>query len=676
MQADQRVETVLEDHHHVDPAQQFTQHDALVDALAAAQGIAGIAHLFPVLEGRTLIVAPELGPRVERGEIGERLRESPRLPVLGAAAQVLGDVESERHRHFLLLDRGEVEVRGRRDAPLGQRDAVVDRREGPAPEDLAGRELGRHDRGRELLEHGLAVAAEPEQDVRHEEGHQPRERAGEVRGHRLHVGIARPQAMRRLHQGRPELVAEDRLDLAGGGGDDRLLALRVTRMHHRLAHDPEAHAAERARGARHPRVARVRRAQHRRAGHGRVGVAGIVVALDGILQRVQHPGAVLDRAAEDAAAVAVDVGPDGAAVETEQGLVGKDQRDGVVVGRSPRRRPRLLAEARHHQIRAHRHAGARAGAERRRARGVVGVRGIAGPRAALKAERGGQDLVGDVAPPGIAGAAVVLGVDGLGKDDRALVAQLGDEHVVAGGDVDVVARVAPGRGPHVLGVERVLEGKHDPVHRHRVEIGISPVGGVQLGRALEGVGIPAKHFAHGRCAGWQRSLGRMPVEVAAAGDRALAPDVQGGERVELAGVRLADDHPELLLDFGIGRRRLHAAELEGPPLVPIEIGQHGGSRDGLGGKGERGAGAHGARRLGDGFAVLGDEHAGHSVIGPDAVDVVLDDLDARDPAGPDGRVQLRDRGFLQTKWRACHRLHRDRPRSASRLHGPAPAAAK
>ena len=37
VQAHQRVEPVLEDHHHVHAPQQLAQHDALVDALAAAE---------------------------------------------------------------------------------------------------------------------------------------------------------------------------------------------------------------------------------------------------------------------------------------------------------------------------------------------------------------------------------------------------------------------------------------------------------------------------------------------------------------------------------------------------------------------------------------------------------------------------------------------------------------
>ena len=196
----------------------------------------------------------------------------------------------------------------------------------------------------------------------------------------------------------PSCVAEHRLDLLRGRGDDRLLGLRAWRIDHRLADDADAHAL-RARPARRPcrRVARIGRAQHRRARHGREGIARVVVALDRVLQRVEHLGAVGDRAAVDAAAVAIDVGADGAAVEAEHRLVRQDQRHRVVVGRAAAGGARLLAEARHHQVGADRHAEPElepSEAERVR---VVGIGRIAAPGAALIAERRRQHLVGRVA---------------------------------------------------------------------------------------------------------------------------------------------------------------------------------------------------------------------------------------------------------------------------------------
>ena len=406
---------------------------------------------------------------------------------------------------------------------------------------------------------------------------------------------------------------------------------------------------ERARGPGHPRVARVRRAQHRRARHGRVGIPRVVVALDGILQGVEDLGAIFDGPAEDAAAVAIDVRADGAPVEPQHRLVRKDERHRIVVGRSATGRPRLLAEAGHHEIRADRHARPRARAERGRAGGVVGIPGIAAPGAALVAQHRRQDLVGSVAAAGIARPPVVFRVDRLGEDDRPLGAELLDEHVIARGEVDVVARVTPGGGAHVLRVEGVLEREHHAIHGHRREIGIAPIRGVELGRALEGVRQPAEHLAHGGRAGGKRPRGRVPVEVAPAGDRPFTPNVEGGQRIHLPGIRLADDHPELLLHVGIGGRRLHAAVFEGRPLVLVEIGQDGGGLDGLRGKAQRRPRAHGARRLGDRGAVFRDEQAGHPVVGPHAVEVVLDDRDAGRLPRPDGRVQLLDRRLVQTK---------------------------
>ena len=156
-------------------------------------------------------------------------REALRLPVRGAARQVLRDVEAERHRHFLVLDGGEVEIARRRDAPFGQLDAIVDRLHRAGAEDLAGREFGRHDRGGEIREHRRAVAPQPEQQVRHEHRHEPRQRRAEIDRHLLDVGIGRPQRIAELHQRRAELPAEHVLDLLRGRRDDRLLGLRARR---------------------------------------------------------------------------------------------------------------------------------------------------------------------------------------------------------------------------------------------------------------------------------------------------------------------------------------------------------------------------------------------------------------------------------------------------------------
>ncbi len=141
---------------------QFAQHDALVDPLAAAQRVARVAHFLPIFECGAAVIAPEFGARVERGEIDEGLGKAALLPIGGAAREVLRDVKAEHHRQLLLLDRGDVEVDGRRDLALGQRHQIIDRRHRAGAEDFAGRELGRPDRRGELLEQRRAVGPQPE----------------------------------------------------------------------------------------------------------------------------------------------------------------------------------------------------------------------------------------------------------------------------------------------------------------------------------------------------------------------------------------------------------------------------------------------------------------------------------------------------------------------------------
>ena len=62
--------------------------------------------------------------------------------------------------------------------------------------------------------------------------------------------------------------------------------------------------------------------QYRRARHGREGIARIVIACDRVLQGIEDFGAVGD-AAENAAAIAVDVRPDRTAVKPSSDLCGR-----------------------------------------------------------------------------------------------------------------------------------------------------------------------------------------------------------------------------------------------------------------------------------------------------------------------------------------------------------------
>ena len=223
--------------------------------------------------------------------------------------------------------------------------------------------------------------------------------------------------------------------------------------------------------------------------------------------------------------------------------------------------------------------------------------------------------------------------------------------MIARREIDVVARIAAGGGAHVLGVERVLEREHDAVHRHGVEVGLPPVERVEFGGAFERVGQLAEHLAHRRRTGRQRSQRRMTVELAAAGDRPLAADVERGQRVQLPAIGDAGDHAVLLLNRGIGGGRLHAAEFERLAAVLVDVRQDGRGPDGRGREAERRQRAHRTRGLGDRRTIFRDEHTGNAVIGPSPLDVVLDDRDAICLARADRPVQLLDRRLLKTKWR-------------------------
>ena len=206
--------------------------------------------------------------------------------------------------------------------------------------------------------------------------------------------IVHPVRIGRFDQRRAQMLAEHRLDLLGGRFDDRLVRLDARERQHRLADDADAHALRaRPRCQESPRVAAYGLVEHGRARDRREHVARVVVAVTRILQRVEHLRRIGDAAAVDAGAVVVDVRADRAAVERDQRLVRQDQRDRVVIRGAAARRARLLAQAAHHQVRADRHAGAGARSERGRARRVVRIRRVAGPRAALIAERRDQDLV-------------------------------------------------------------------------------------------------------------------------------------------------------------------------------------------------------------------------------------------------------------------------------------------
>jgi hypothetical protein len=141
----------------------------------------------------------------------------------------------------------------------------------------------------------------------------------------------------------------------------------------------------------------------------------------------------------------------------------------------------------------------------------------------------------------------------------------------------------------------------------------------------------------------------MPVEIAPACHRTLAADIEGGERVHLPGVGLADDHAELLAHGRIGGGRLHAPVFERRPFIPVEIGQHRGGLDGLRWKPDRLLTPHRTRRLRHRVTILGHEQARDTVEGAHARKVLLHDGKAGRLAVPDRAMQLVDGRFFQAE---------------------------
>src|SRR5215831_13417035 len=153
----------------------------------------------------------------------------------------------------------------------------------------------------------------------------------------------------------------------------------------------------------------------------------------------------------------------------------------------------------------------------------------------------------------------------------------------------------------------------------------------------------------------------MPVELAPAGHRPLAADVERAERIELVAIGDADDQAELLLSSGIGSRWLHASELQWWAFVAVEIrqdvsGLHGGGR-----KAQRRSGPHGAGRLEHWRAIRSHELAGDAIVAAHAREILLDDGTHGRRAGADRPMQYLDRCFLDSEWRPGGRLifHRE-----------------
>ena len=279
-------------------------------------------------------------------------------------------------------------------------------------------------------------------------------------------------------------------------------------------------------------------------------------------------------------------------------------------------------------------------------RRVVRVARVARPGAALIAEDRRKDLRREIRAARIAGpAAVVLGGVRFGEDDRAGLAQPRDQRVIARRKIDVVGGVGAAGGPHILGVERILERERDAVHGHRRKIGIAAILLVEFVGALERIRLAAEFLADRRRSRRQRPGRRMPVKVALARHRSLATNVEHPQRAHLAGVWNAHGHSELLLNGRVGRGGFHAAKLDRRGFSRVAIGS-------VGRRLHRGlvfAVARQVRRC----HVLGDELIAGAVVSFGAVDVRLHQSPAGELALANGPMDVGDCRLEQAKpkWR-------------------------
>ena len=116
-----------------------------------------------------------------------------------------------------------------------------------------------------------------------------------------------------------------------------------------------------------------------------------------------------------------------------------------------------------------------------------------------------------------------------------------DRRVLGRGVHRVVASAPPVERMSVVS-KTSLNDNADAVHRQLLEIGIAAVLRVELGRALERVGLLAGSLAAGGA-----PAGSGPVDgrrrIALARHRSLAAQIERAERVHLSGIRDADTMP-------------------------------------------------------------------------------------------------------------------------------------
>ena len=627
----------VDQHVEIVPVQHVEQNEPHDVAHLHAPGDArrdDVAGVLPVAHRHRAPLAVVLRVGVQARPVGHR--------GVPAAHQVLGQVKAEAQGPRRAVDAAQVQVGRQRRGAFGRLHEIV----------AAGHVVAGH---REPV---LAVGV-PGLDVlghmnRQDLGYRPVKVVRHVRDRR----VVRIRRVERLDDLRAELVAQHAKDLFIDEIAHRGVVVGV--LDHVLPDDTDAHAGERPGpgGLVIDDEARVGRLGEQRAREGGVDVARIVEAAVGVPERVEDPGRVLDGAAVDAPPVEVGLDAGRSAVRHEP-LGRHEADDAVAPGRLPARAAGLLADRAGDEVRADRHRRPRARAAGLAGRVVDVARG-AGPAAAGDA-RAERPRCGDGAPR-VAAAGVVLREVGLGVDDGALGAQLGDDRRVPRRSIHRVGGVGPARRAHVGRVEDILERDRGAVHRHPVQVGIPAVQRVELGRPLERVGLSSKRLAGGGAVRGQDAVRRVRVALGLAGHRALAAQVERAQRVELARVPHADDHAVLLLDAGVRPRGLHAPELDRQPPVVVVIRQNLAHRHGGGGELDGGAGPYGAPARRNPSPVRGDELRADAVVGPRTLDVGLDHLHTGRFARPDRALNAPDGGFfdLEALGRRGGRTHRPR----------------
>ncbi len=373
-------------------------------------------------------------------------------------------------------------------------------------------------------------------------------------------------------------------------------------------------------------------------------IARIEVTRFWILHCIEHQGRIAQRARMNAGAIVEPLIADAAAVGNDA-LGRENERNAATRRRALTRRARLFANADRRKIAAD-HRTRTAARTAHDALSVIGIARLSAPRADLLSAGHPIEFRLRLAAR-IARTCVELVRVRFAIDDRALGAQLRDERRVERRrihrEVDVVVR----RGAHVLRVVRVLERRHDAVHRQGLEIGVRAVLRIELRCAFQRVWLLAKFFACHRCARGQRPRRWMRIELAFARDRALAADIQGLQRIDLPGVRQADAHAHLRDDARIRDSRLHAAVFERQTLVLIQVRKYRGCLHRLGGKHERLARTHIPFARFDAPAVWRDQRRADPVVCLGPIDISLHHTCAR-------RLTRLDRGMNVRNGRLFH----------------------